>query len=156
MRNSRAAEGAASLARRLLSLLYDALLLAAVLWCAAIPLELVLAALNAPHVRPFFQAYLVVVSAVYFVWQWTRGGQTLAMKTWRLRLVDAAGGALTVRQSLLRYIAAFAGLALAGIGFVWAIFDRDGQFLHDRIAQTRIVQAPLSAAPDTTSSRARS
>ena len=142
MRKSPSAEGLAPLSRRLLALLYDALLLAAVLWCAAIPLELVLAGLGAPHVRPLFQAYLVTVSAVYFVWQWTRGGQTLAMRTWHLRLVDAAGGALTVRQALLRYVAAFAGFALAGTGFLWAFFDRDRQFLHDRIAQTRIVRAP--------------
>ena len=54
----------APLSRRLLSLLYDAILLAAVLWCAAAALELLLAGLEAPRVRPLFQTYLVIVSAV--------------------------------------------------------------------------------------------
>jgi uncharacterized RDD family membrane protein YckC len=137
-----AKEVTAPLARRLASLVYEALLLAAVLWCAALPLELIEAGLEASFARPLFQAYLVFVSGVYFVPQWVRGGQTLPMKTWRLRLVDREGRAATLRQAALRYIAALAGLLLAGIGFLWALFDRDHQFLHDRIARTRIVRIP--------------
>jgi len=131
---------AAPFGRRVASLVYEALLLAAVLWCAAVPFQMIEAGLGAPHARPLFQAYLVLVSAVYFVAQWARGGQTLPMKTWRLRLVAADGSALSVRQAALRYVVAFAGLLLAGVGFLWALFDRDRQFLHDRLARTRIVR----------------
>jgi uncharacterized RDD family membrane protein YckC len=64
------------------------------------------------------------------------------MKTWRLRLVAADGSALSVRQAALRYVVALAGMLLAGVGFLWALFDRDHQFLHDRLARTRIVRVP--------------
>lgn len=116
------------------------MLLAAVLWCAALPLQLIEASLGAAHNRALFQVYLVLVAGVYFVWQWVRAGQTLAMKTWRLRLIDIDGRAVNVRQAMLRYVAALAGTGLAGLGFIWAFFDPEQQFLHDRIARTRIVR----------------
>ena len=129
----------AALPRRLACLVYDGLLLTAVLWFAALPLQLVEAGMGASHSRPLFQAYLVVIAGIYFVWQWVRSGQTLAMKTWRLRLVDAAGRRITLPQALLRYVLAVAGVALAGVGFIWGFFDPQRQFLHDRLARTRIV-----------------
>ena len=127
----------APLPRRLASLAYETLLLAAVLFCAAVPFAFIESALALPHVRPVYQICLGGIAGVYFVWQWLRGGQTLAMKTWRLRLVSAGGGPLTHRQAWLRYVAA---LGLFGVSFVWALFDREGQFLHDRIAGTRIIR----------------
>lgn len=134
----------ARLLRHLLCLLYESLLLIAVLWLAGLPLTLLEAHLGFPHVRPLYQSYLALVAGTYFVWQWVRGGQTLAMKTWRLRLVARGGNAVTIRQATLRYAAALAGLAVFGAGFVWALFDRDGLFLHDRIAGTRIMRVPAS------------
>lgn len=132
-------DAAAPLARRLSSLFYEAILLAAVLWLAALPYTLLETALDMPHVRGAYQAYLAFAAGLYFVSQWTRGGQTLAMKTWRLKLERRDGGALTPRDATLRYLAAFAGLAALGSGFLWAFFDRDKLFLHDRLARTRIV-----------------
>jgi len=122
------------------SLFYEALLLAAVLWLAALAFALLESELSVPHVRPAYQAYLTLVSGVYFVVQWTRGGQTLAMKTWRLKLERRDGGALTFAQAATRYLVALAGLALFGFGFLWALFDRERLFLHDRIARTRIAR----------------
>lgn len=112
------------------------------LWCAALPFQMIEASLEASHARPLFQAYLVLVCGVYFVAQWARGGQTLPMKTWRLRLVAADGSALSVRQASLRYVLASAGLLFAGVGFMWALVDRDLDFLHDRLVGTRIVRLP--------------
>jgi uncharacterized RDD family membrane protein YckC len=132
---------AAPLIARLASLLYEALLLAAVLWLAALPLALLETGLGLPHVRWLYQAYLVLVAGVYFVWQWLRGGQTLPMKTWRLKLERRDGGTLEARQAALRYLFALASLAAFGLGFAWALVDRDRLFLHDRLAGTRIVRA---------------
>jgi len=128
----------AALPRRLASLCYEALLLAAVLFCAALPFAAFESALAMSHVRIVFQLYLALVAGAYLVWQWLRGGQTLAMKTWRLKLVSAGAAPLTPKQAVLRYIAA---LGLFGFTFVWALFDREGLFLHDRIARTRIVRS---------------
>jgi uncharacterized RDD family membrane protein YckC len=131
---------AAPLARRLFSLFYEALLLAAVLWLAGFPLAIVETGLDLPHLRPVQQVYLICVAGAYFVVQWTHGGQTLAMKTWRLKLERRDGGAPALRDAVLRYVAALASLAAFGLGFLWAFFDRERLFLHDRIAGTRIVR----------------
>ncbi len=131
---------AAPLLRRLAALFYEALLLLAVLWLAGLLFSLIGLELRLPHPRLAYQLYLVLVAGGYFVWQWVRGGQTLPMKTWRLRLVARDGGSLTWRQAWLRYLAALVGLAVLGLGFVWALFDRDRLFLHDRIAGTRLVR----------------
>ncbi len=88
---------------------------------------------------PALIAHLELLLIVYFLWFWLNGGQTLAMRTWRLRLVGVEHPHLRPAQALLRYLAASAGLLLGGIGFLWAIVDRDHRFLHDRIAGTRIV-----------------
>jgi uncharacterized RDD family membrane protein YckC len=97
--------------------------------------------LHATHVRPAYQLYLVLVAGAYFTWQWVRGGQTLPMKTWRLKLVSRDGAAITWRQAWLRYVVALIGLAAGGFGFLWSLVDRERLFLHDRIARTYIVRA---------------
>jgi uncharacterized RDD family membrane protein YckC len=81
------------------------------------------------------QLFIAAVLAAYFLWCWLRGGQTLAMKAWRIRLVDA-----TPARALLR-LALAALLVPTLISFVWTFFDRDQQFLHDRLAGTRLVTA---------------
>jgi len=91
--------------------------------------------------RPLLQIYLVLVAATYFVWQWRRGGQTLPMKTWRIRLETAAGEPVSVLRALLRLVLSAIGYGLFGVSVWWAIVDRDRQFLHDRLAGTRLVIA---------------
>jgi len=129
----------ASLARRALALAYEALLLSALLLVAALPYVLVMRSADVIVARPLFQVYLIAIAAAYFVWQWRRGGQTLPMKTWRMRIVTRAGAPLGLGHALARFLLALAGCTLAGAGFLWALIDRDGQFLHDRLAGTRIV-----------------
>ena len=77
----------AGLVRRLLSLLYEALLLGGVLAFAAMPYVILTRGVEHVIARPLLQFYLVLLAGVYFVWQWRRGGQTLPMKTWHVRLV---------------------------------------------------------------------
>jgi uncharacterized RDD family membrane protein YckC len=81
------------------------------------------------------QAFLAAVFAGYFLWCWLRGGQTLAMKAWRVRLVGVTPG-----RALLRFLYALV-LVPSGISLAWALADRDGQFLHDRLAGTRLIRA---------------
>jgi len=136
----------ASLARRALALAYEALLLAALLLAAALPFVLMTHTADAIAARLLFQLYLIAVAAAYFVWQWRRGGQTLAMKTWRLRVVTRAGTPLSLRHAVSRFVFALAGCALAGAGFLWALVDREGLFLHDRLAGTRIIFVPATTS----------
>jgi uncharacterized RDD family membrane protein YckC len=127
------------LARRALSMVYEALLLVAVLIAGALPFLLLTREADPSLARLLLQLYLLALCGAYFIWQWLRGGQTLPMKTWRIRLVTRDGAPLTLRRAVCRYLLALAGLALLGAGFLWAFIDRDRQFLHDRLAGTRIV-----------------
>lgn len=112
--------------------------------------------------RPLLQAFLFVVFGIYFTWFWSRG-QTLAMKTWTIRVVDKAGRPLTQGRALLRYLCSWlwflpplvvlapfhlSGGEYAVIVFgwvaVWALLSRfhpERQFWHDALAGTRLVQA---------------
>ncbi len=92
--------------------------------------------------RPLFRLLALVALAAYFVYCWSHGGQTLPMKTWRLRLVMASGDALKVRDAWRRFVFAVPSVAVCGMGYLWALFDRDRQFLHDRLAGTRLIRMP--------------
>lgn len=90
--------------------------------------------------RHLFQLYLLSVLGIYFVACWTRKGSTLPMQTWKIRVIGTDGGKLRLGRALLRYALAWPSLALFGLGILWAFFDRDRQFLHDRLAGTMIVK----------------
>lgn len=137
-----------SIRRRLISMVYECLLLFGVAFSAGLVFHLVVRTEMTPAVRHLFQIYLLAVIGVYFVWSWRHGGQTLAMKTWKLRVVDSGGALISLRQGIARYLYACAGVGLCGIGLFYALFDRDRQFLHDRLAGTRLVQViPPTAIP---------
>jgi uncharacterized RDD family membrane protein YckC len=85
--------------------------------------------------------HLFLATGAYFVWFWRKAGQTLAMQTWRIRLVGASGQRVTLRQALLRYVLCWPSV-LGVVGLLWALVDRDRQFLHDRLAGTRLVAVP--------------
>jgi len=160
----------AGLARRTCSVLYETLLLAALLFLVDFVLLPLTSpqrfdaahALQLPHLpaRVLSFCALFAAAAVYFVWSWTGGRRTLPMKTWRMRLVDRAGGPLSYKTAFIRYLAAWIGPGLAlctyvlmkplGLGgvavlplvlnYLAALFDPERQFLHDRIAGTRLLR----------------
>ena len=121
-------------------MLYESLILVAVLFIASFVFHLVFRDTGSVFFRPAFQLYLLVVAGIYFIWFWTHGGQTLPMQTWKLRVISADGDRLNLKQALARYLFAVIGIFLFGCGIFWALFDRDGFFLHDRLAGTRIVK----------------
>ncbi len=118
---------------------YESLILAAVLFIASFIFHIVFRDTSSILFRPAFQLYLLLVAGVYFTWFWTHGGQTLPMQTWKLRVVSADGQRVRLKQAFARYLFAVIGIFLLGCGILWALFDRDGLFLHDRLAGTRIV-----------------
>jgi uncharacterized RDD family membrane protein YckC len=125
---------------RLASLFYEAVLLVPVLFISAWLFLALTRDASSPVMHRLFQLWLLLVLGLYFGYCWVKSGQTLAMKTWRLRLLRTDGAGITVRQAAVRFAVAVAGLGLVGAGFFWALFDRDRQFLHDRLAGTRIVR----------------
>ncbi|MBK7898837.1 MAG: RDD family protein [Azonexus sp.] len=127
------------LARLFSSLLYEGLVVFGILLVGFLIPQIILAAFLQGTPGRLLWVHLVMMLLLYFVWFWLNGGQTLAMKTWKLRIVDADGRALRPLQAVLRYLAAWLSVVLLGAGFLCALFDRDRRFLHDRIAGTRIV-----------------
>jgi uncharacterized RDD family membrane protein YckC len=125
------------LARRLAAMLYEALLLIAVAFFAG---SLFLFASGGHDAtsgwyRMALQVTLALTFAAYFLWCWLRGGQTLPMKAWKIRVVG-----ITPTKALLRLIYALLFVP-TGISVIWSFIDREKQFLHDRLAGTRLVIA---------------
>ena len=114
-------------------MVYEALLGFAVAFFAAWLFFFASGGRDATHggLRYELQAFVALVLAAYFLWCWLRGGQTLAMRAWRIRLVD-----VTPRKAVARFLLA---LTLLPISILWALVDREGQFLHDRLAGTRLI-----------------
>jgi uncharacterized RDD family membrane protein YckC len=131
--------------RRLACLLYETLVVFAVALIGFLLPQIVLNAQIVGHglgtgiSGQLMLVHLLLLLMAYFTWFWLHGGQTLPMKTWKMRLVSADGGRLRPLQAVLRYLAALMSLCLLGTGFLWAAFDTDRQYLHDRVAGTRIV-----------------
>lgn len=155
---------APSLARRMACWLYEGMLLFAVVFVAGWLFSTLGQMRNAmDERRVLLQMFLFIVFGVYFSWFWSRG-QTLAMKTWHIRVVDHAGQPITQARALLRYLlcwlwflpplgAAWAfgltGAEVAVLAFgwivVWALLSRfhaQRQFVHDALAGTRLISAP--------------
>jgi uncharacterized RDD family membrane protein YckC len=130
-----------SIKRRLICMVYEALLSCGVIFLASLLFLGASDGTQSGWLRHAFQAYLFLVIGLYFTVSWLRRGQTLAMKTWKLRLVGANGARITPRQAITRYLCAWPCLALCGVGLLYAAFDRDRQFLHDRLAGTRIISS---------------
>jgi uncharacterized RDD family membrane protein YckC len=86
-----------------------------------------------------------LLTGAYAVLSWHRGGQTLGMRPWRLRVVAVDGGDASWRALLERYAIGTLSLLLAGAGFWWAWLDRDRLTWHDRASGTRLLRMPKKA-----------
>jgi len=125
--------------RRMACFIYEGILLFGVVFIAGYLFDTMTQSRHALMHREARQAWLFIVLGLYFIWFWTHGGQTLAQKTWHIRVVDRSTGLPPgLLRASLRYVLCWP-LALSGLGLVWSWFDRDRQFLQDRIAGTRLV-----------------
>jgi uncharacterized RDD family membrane protein YckC len=123
------------LARRLASMAYESLLVFGVAFFATWIFFFASGGRNATAgvARAELQVFILLVLAGYFLWCWLRGGQTLAMRAWKIRLVDVTPG-----KAAARFLIA---AALLPLSILWALVDRDRQFLHDRLAGTKLIDA---------------
>ena len=131
------------LLRRLAAIMYDVLLVAALLFLATVPFIAVRG--GAPveiGENTLYRVVLVLVTYAFFVGFWTRSGRTLGMQSWGLQLETMEGGKPTLATSSVRFIAAIVSWAPCGLGFLWQLWDRDRLTWHDRISGTRIVHYP--------------
>jgi uncharacterized RDD family membrane protein YckC len=137
----------AGLPRRLAGMVYDMLLLLALLM-AATALFLLLTGGEAidPRIHPalelIYRLVLVALIVGFFGVSWTRSGQTLGMATWRLRVEREDGRSLTWGDTLRRLGWALVSLLPAGLGLVWVLVDPERRAWHDRLSRTRVVVVP--------------
>jgi uncharacterized RDD family membrane protein YckC len=133
----------ATLLRRLGAMLYDGLLVTAVLMLATVPF---VAERGGGTVEPddnfLYQLSMLIVMYLFFIFFWTRGGQTLGMRAWRLRLETHDGGFPSIPVATLRFFVAIVSLIPFGLGFLWQLWDKDKLTWHDRIAGTRMLHYP--------------
>ena len=153
--------------RRMACWAYEGILLFGVVFIAGYLFGTLSQTRNALDNRNALQAFLFVIFGIYFVWFWAKG-QTLAMKTWNIRVVDREGNAISQQRALGRYVLSWiwflpplatvypfsltgAEVVVITMGWiaVWALLSRfqiHGQFWHDVWAGTRLVSSqPISS-----------
>ena len=133
-----------SLLRCLASFLYESILLFAILFVAGFVYRMIFGDPESDMQRHLFFIYSWLITGIYFIYCWLKSGQTLVMKTWRIQLVNRQPGKLGMTQAVKRYVLASFSLMFFGLGFIWRIFDREGLFLHDRLAGSRLIVTPKS------------
>ena len=152
--------------RRFACMMYEGVLLFGVVFLAGYLFDTLTQSRNALMLRHVRQAVLFVAIGIYFIVCWRLKGQTLPMKTWHMRLIDKNGQRPSPATLVARYLLLWplpllgAALVLGAsrltgysstdlfivftpfMGFIWSWFDKDGQFLHDRILGTRLIDVP--------------
>lgn len=148
--------------------IYEGMLMFGVVFIAGYLFSTLTQTRNALDNRHMLQAFMFVVFGIYFVWFWAKG-QTLAMKTWHIRVVDVSGAAITQKRALLRYALSWVwflpplgiswllglpavqgGVLAIGWVAIWAILARfhpEKQFWHDAWAGTRLITWTPPAKP---------
>lgn len=139
-----AAARSPGVARRVLSALYDLMLVLGVLVMAAALATLAYQGLLGGDLtqglpRLAFQAYLLGVCMLYYLYFWSDGRQSLGMRAWRLRLVRQDGRNLGWDDALRRLGLTLLCMAPGGLGLWWAWLDRNRLGWHDRLSGTRLV-----------------
>jgi uncharacterized RDD family membrane protein YckC len=134
----------AGFGRRFAALLYDGLLLLALLtiYTAAILMVTRQAILPETYgARVYaYRAGLLAVIGAYYVLNWIRSGQTLGMRAWRLRAVSETGRRLRLGSAALRFVCGFLAWPPAALGVLWLYLDPDHLAVHDRLSRTRVVR----------------
>ena len=154
--------------RRLASFLYEGVLLFGVLMIAGYLFSALTQQRHALFGRHGLQAFVFVVLGIYFVWFWSHGGQTVAMKAWHIRLVDHRGAPVSQARALARYLlswlwfvpalatlslaglhggGAIAGMLIAGVAAYAALarLHPQRQFWHDAACGTRLITSRPAA-----------
>ena len=132
----------ASLGRRLGAIIYDSLLVLALMFLCTLPF---VAMLGGEPVGPgniAYQLTLLLIAYLFFTGYWSLYGRTLGMQSWRLKIETADGGKPGFGAASLRFFAAIISWLPAGLGFWWQLWDRDGLAWHDRLSGTRLRHYP--------------
>lgn len=138
-----------SLARHLISMVYDTLLVIAVIFVVygiALAAVVKLSGGAQEVLHPLLGQALIVLSLVGFYSAfWLKSGQTLGMQAWRIKLVASDGSEPRFTQALLRCLGAAISAACLGAGYLWKLVDRNNRYWHDYLSKTELVLLPKSS-----------
>jgi uncharacterized RDD family membrane protein YckC len=130
------------LLRRLMAIFYDLFLLTAILFLATAMVNAINGGKAIDPNNPYIlllDFYLGSIIFFYFGWFWTRGGQTLGMKTWKIKLLSNESHAINWQQVTIREITAVISWLFLGLGFIWSVFDKKNRCWHDITSRTTLV-----------------
>jgi uncharacterized RDD family membrane protein YckC len=126
------------LPRRLAAAAYDALIVFALIFVATFVLMQILGEPLDSTGKTILRITAVAIAYAYFVGFWTRGGQTIGMRAWRIRLTDPQGRPVALSAATLRFLTAILSWLAAGLGFWWVLVDGQRRAWHDRCSSTRL------------------
>jgi len=131
------------LLRRFGAILYDTLLVLALLFITTIPF---IAVRGGEPVEAddniLYQVSVGLVIFLFFVGFWSRSGRTLGMQSWGLRVETPDGQIPTIKVASIRFFASILSWVPLGLGFLWQLWDKDGLTWHDRLSGTRLRHYP--------------
>lgn len=173
MQNSTSLVATPSIKRRLICLVYDAFLVVAVLALAVLVFRMAVQNYTGPFVEHGSKFVVFLAAGAYFVHSWTGSGFTLAMKTWRIKVVHLGTAHVPFRNAVVRYVFSWGWMLTGGLIYqvqghhdrawaamslsllagaaLWAataFLDKDRQFLHDKLAGTRLIALPKPVKAD--------
>ncbi|MDD9893696.1 MAG: RDD family protein [Gammaproteobacteria bacterium] len=93
--------------------------------------------------QPVLVLIWILATFFFYGWSWTRGGQTLGMRVWKVKAVHVDGGNMTWLSAAMRFIAAGLSWGVLGLGYLWALIDPAGRTWHDRLSKTSVIFQPL-------------
>lgn len=140
----------AGLPRILSAIFYDTIIVFAIIFVAAQWFPLVPDRFDEHFgLRLLKQAYIIGICFLYFTYSWRRGGQTIGMKSWRIRLEQnkPADTLISWRQCALRFSTALISWLVFGLGFFWILFSAQNRSWHDIASTTKLIVLPKAAKP---------
>lgn len=126
-----------SIWRRFASIIYDALLVLAILIVMSIPFF----SFNVEEnnlLKITMQVYFYFIIQYFFVWFWVNNEGTLGMKTWKIKIVCNNGEKISYKKAIIRFNIAIISILFFGLGFLISFFRKDKKCLHDIISKTSL------------------
>ena len=126
--------------RRIAAIFYDCILLAGILFAATAALLILNHGEAFSPGNPYYTSALVLITALFFIWFWTHGGQTLGMRAWKIRLEKDDGNPCDTKAALSHWIVGVTLGSILAMGWWFSLIDRKGRALQDVVCGTRVVR----------------
>ncbi|MEE9160976.1 MAG: RDD family protein [Gammaproteobacteria bacterium] len=125
--------------KRLASIFYDSLCLFSLFFLATLILIFFTKGESIASNNIAYDLFLALITYLYFVWQWVNGGQTLGMRSWKIRLYQDDERPVSWLRASSRFVLASLSFITLGMGFIWALFDANRLTFHDRYSRTLLL-----------------